>query len=119
MHIVALEDKVSDLSIMAEKGSIAMEQIEIMRESLQAKTLENRKITMENNDLKNELKDHQYNERNNKAIAEMMEDYKRRSEKVTGLVAEVARLRGSSRACSKALSDSDNVIANYDITTMQ
>jgi len=110
-HVHSLENRMAQLSIEVERGLIAMEQLDGYREQLRTKTKENRELTLQIHSLESQFKDAQASRQRHDALTDELHDYKIKVEKIPDLVAEVARLRGSSRASVKALTEQDKTLA--------
>lgn len=93
-----------------EKGQVATEQLEIFREQLRLKSKESTEfgLLLQSMDLK--VKDKEQIKVANKELSRELAEYKVKIDKVPGLLAEIARLRGSSRASVKALSEQDKYL---------
>jgi predicted RNase H-like nuclease (RuvC/YqgF family) len=105
-----LENRVGELSIAVEKGHVATEQLEIFRDQLRVKSKESTEfaLLLQSMDLK--VKDKEQIKVANKELSRELAEYKVKIDKVPGLLAEIARLRGSSRASVKALSEQDKYL---------
>ena len=93
-----------------EKGNVATEQLEIFRDQLRVKSKESTEfaLLLQSMDLK--VKDKEQIKVANKELSRELAEYKVKIDKVPGLLAEIARLRGSSRASVKALSEQDKYL---------
>ena len=102
--------RVGELSIAVEKGHVASEQLEIFRDQLRVKSKESTEfaLLLQSMDLK--VKDKEQIKVANKELSRELAEYKVKIDKVPGLLAEIARLRGSSRASVKALSEQDKYL---------
>jgi DNA repair exonuclease SbcCD ATPase subunit len=111
--IEALEHKVSENNIELEKGSIAMAQLESFREQLKSKTKELRDMSLHIHGLETQLRELPYLNTRYQDILSELAGCKSKVEKIPGLLAEIARLRGSARASIKALAEQDKVLHIY------
>jgi chromosome segregation ATPase len=104
-QVEALENNLSEGTIELERGAIAIEQLDNYREQLREKTKENREMRLRLQCLDKELNDNSYIKTQYKQSEEELREYKIKLEKVPNLITEIARLRGSSKASVKALSE--------------
>jgi chromosome segregation ATPase len=108
--IETLEQRLAEYSVELEKGAVALNQLESYREQLRVKTKENRDLSLQIHLLESQLKDVPYLSNRFQEISEELQDCKIKVEKIPGLLAEIARLRGSSRASNKALAEQDKLL---------
>eukprot|EP00981_Chlorochromonas_danica_P004567 scaffold912_cov187-Ochromonas_danica.AAC.45 len=111
--IEGLEHKISEYNIELEKGQIAQSQLESLREQLKAKSKEMRDMSLHVHGLETQLKEVPYLHKRYQEVVTEFQDCKNKVEKIPGLLAEIARLRGSARASIKALSEQDKMLQVY------
>ena len=105
-----LENKISELTVVVEKGNVAAEQLEIFREQLRSKSKENSKFALMLQSLDLKVRDKEQTKIANKDLSRELAEYKVKIDKVPGLLTEIARLSGTSRASIKALSEQDKYL---------
>lgn len=108
--IESLEQKLAEYSVELEKGAVAVSQLESYREQIKGKMKENRDLSLSIHSLESQLKDLPFLSNRFQEISEELQDCKIKVEKIPGLLAEIARLRGSSRASIKALAEQDKLM---------
>jgi len=111
--IELLETKISDYSVELEKGLIINNQLHKLRDIVQKKTNENNSLLLKIYHLENSNQDIPYYNLRIQDMVEEISDTKMKIEKIPGLLAEIARLRGSSRASLKSLQEQDKLLINY------
>ena len=109
--IEALEQKLAEYSVELEKGKIASNQLENYRETMKLKLQEIRDMSLQMHQLETQLKDVPYLNARFKEVTTELSEYKMKVDKIPGLLAEIARLRGSSRASIKSLMEQDKLIS--------
>jgi hypothetical protein len=105
-----LENRLSEQAREVEKGLAAIEQMDRYRIQLSEVTKQNRELSLNAASLENELKGMSQLQARYKDLSNELNDYKLKVEKIPSLMAEIARLRGSSRASMKALMEQDKQI---------
>lgn len=110
--IESLEQKLAEYSVELEKGAVAVGQLETYRDQLKVKMKENRDLSLTIHSLESQLKDLPFLSNRFQEISEELQDCKIKVEKIPGLLAEIARLRGSSRASIKALAEQDKLLSH-------
>ena len=108
--IEGLEQRLAEYSVELEKGAVAVGQLESYREQIKLKMKENRDLSLQIHSLESQLKDVPFLSNRFQEISEELQDCKIKVEKIPGLLAEIARLRGSSRASIKALAEQDKLM---------
>lgn len=111
--IEVLENKLSEASLEMEKGVIAMEQLDEYREQLRQKVRENRELSLQNHSLESQLRDVNSTQQRNADMQDELLVLKLKVDKIPGLLAEIARLRGASRATVKSLTEQDTFLAQF------
>jgi hypothetical protein len=109
--IETLEQRLAEYSVELEKGTVAINQLENYREQLRGKTKEIRDLSLHIHALESQLKDVGYLQHRVNELSEELQDTKIKGEKIPGLLAEIARLRGGTRASIKALAEQDKLLA--------
>jgi DNA repair exonuclease SbcCD ATPase subunit len=110
--IQTLENKVDSYVVELEKGAVAIEQLDSLREQLRAKTKENRDMALMIHGLEGQLRDVPYLHNRVNELTDELNESKLKTDKIPGLLSEIARLRGSSRASVKALVEQDKSLAH-------
>lgn len=111
--IEVLETKISDYSVELEKGFIINNQLHKLRDIIQKKTNENSNLNLKIYQLENSNQDIPYYTSRIQEMVDEISDMKMKIEKIPGLLAEISRLRGSSRASLKSLQEQDKLLSNY------
>lgn len=109
--IESLEQKLAEYVVELEKGKIASSQLDNYREGMKGKLQEIRDLSLYIHQLENQLKDVPYLTARFQELSSELADSKVKVDKIPGLLAEIARLRGSSRASIKALMEQDKLIS--------
>jgi hypothetical protein len=109
--IETLELKLSDLLRESEHGIAAIEHLDSYRDQVRDLTKINRDSALEIRRLETSLKSLNEFESSNKLLLRQNQEHRVQIEKIPGLLSEVARLRGSSRASMKALSEQDKLLS--------
>jgi hypothetical protein len=109
--IESLEQRLAEYSVELEKGKIAINQLDIYRETIKNKLQEIRDLSLYVHSLENQLKDVPYLNTRYQELTNELSETKMKVDKIPGLLAEIARLRGSSRASIKALMEQDKLIS--------
>jgi len=111
--IETLETKISECAVELEKGLIVNNQLSKLRDVVQRKSNENNNLMMKIYQLEHSNQDIPYYTSRIQEMVEEISDMKIKIEKIPGLLAEIARLRGSSRAALRSLSEQDKLLVNY------
>ena len=108
--IKELETQLGNNTVQIERGSVAVYELEKLRDQLRVKVKEAQDMSLQNHELTNQLREFTYLNKKFTAVMQELTEHKLKSEKIPALVSEIARLRGSSRATSKTLEQQDLVL---------
>ncbi len=111
-----MQSKIRALQADAERSATAVEQMDEYRRMLRQKETETRDLQLKLYRQEATLQEFKYAESRYAAMEKDIAMYKNKVEKIPALVSEVARLRGSSRATSKALDDQDKQLHDFKRT---
>jgi hypothetical protein len=109
--IESLEQRLAEYSVELEKGKIAVSQLESVRETMKGKFQEIHDMNLTIHHLETQLKEVPYLSARLREVSSELSEYKMKVDKIPGLLAEIARLRGSSRASIKSLMEQDKLIS--------
>lgn len=117
--IEALENTLSEYSIELEKGSVALNELDNYRDQLRQRTKDSRDMMLRIHTLESQLKEVPYLQKRFNELSEELQEFKLKAEKIPGLMAEIGRLRGSSRASVKALVEQDKLLTQLKAKVTQ
>ena len=113
--VSTLDNKLSELQIEAERGQVALEQLDNYREQVRLKIQENRQLSLQLHSLQSTAKVHEGREALVGSLETQLKEAKTRVEKIPGVLAEIARLRGTSRAAAKSLNEQDAFLSQFKV----